>query len=311
MKILITGAAGQDGSYIADRYHKSGHKVLGILSQNPNSKKHLFETSGIDLVDPVNAHLILDQFQPDLIFHLAAVHFASSEQYLLTTKSKLEMYNCNVEITRNILEWQSKNINSASLFALSSQMYSMERSGIYIKEDSILHPKNEYGESKKRAFDLIKKYRNELNIKCFGAILFNHTSSRNKNQFIFPQIANQLRQLIIEEKVEITLNDPGAEIDISHSDEVCEGMMQLIDLPVGTDLVFSSGKSVKISELIIQFLREMNLNKHVSLIKKLASNNSNKCLIGDATKAYNLIGWKTKRTPLEILLEIYQYGLEA
>jgi GDP-D-mannose dehydratase len=311
MRILITGAAGQDGNYIADRYHKSGHKVLGILSQNPNSKKYLFESSAIDLSNPINAHSILDKFNPDLIFHLAAVHFASSEHNLLTAKSKLEMLKCNVEITRNILEWQSRNINSASLFALSSQMYSLERSGMYINEDSILHPRNVYGESKKRAFDLIKKYRNEFNVKCFGAILFNHTSLRSKNQFIFPQLANQLRQIIIEGKVEITLNDTEAEIDISHSDEVCQGMMQLIELPVGTDLVFSSGKSIKISELLIQFLTEINLDRHVSLIRTLASENSKKCLIGDSTKAFNLIGWKTKRAPLEILREIYQYGSEA
>jgi GDP-D-mannose dehydratase len=311
MKILITGAAGQDGSYIANRYDRSGHKVLGILSKNPNSKKYSFETSRIDMAEPTNADSILDAFQPDLIFHLAAVHFASSEQKQLTMKSKSEMFKCNIEVTRNILEWQSKNTHSASLFALSSQMYSLEGSGRYIKEDSVLHPENEYGESKKKAFDLIRNYRNEFDIKSFGAILFNHTSLRSKNQFIFPKIATQLQQAIIGGEAQITLNDPDAEIDISHSDEVCEGMMQLIESSVGTDLVFSSGRCIKISELIAQFLEEVNLDRKISLIKKLADNKSKKCVIGDATKAYNLIGWKAKQTPLEILLEMFRYGLDT
>ena len=305
MNVLITGAAGQDGSYIANAYHAAGHEVLGVVPYGTNLRRFPFRTLGTDLASEQNATTLLDRFQPNLIFHLAAVHFSSSALKELEVTDKISMIRCHVNITRNILEWQSRNLDSAAVFALSSQMYSFEKSGKTIDETSPLDPQSHYGETKKSAFLLIKKYREDFGTKSHGAILFNHTSVRSKDGFILPVLASKLRHVILNGTNQISLAEPNAEIDITHSDEICEGLMRQIKLPKSSDLVYARGESIKISDLVLQFLREVKYETPVEIVKNGQKVNSTLALVGDSSKAHALIGWQARKTPLEILLELF------
>ena len=305
MKILITGAGGQDGSYIANAYHDAGHEVLGIISSSANQQTFPFRTLGTDLANEKNAYSLLDSFQPNLIFHLAAVHFSSLALKELEVNVKTSMMRCHVNITRNILEWQSRNLGSAAVFALSSQMYSFEKSGKFISETSPLDPQSYYGETKKSAFLLIKKYREVFGTKSHGAILFNHTSVRSKEGFIFPVLASKLRRAVLSGDNQISLAEPNAEIDITHSDEICEGMMSLIQLSAPTDLVLASGRSVRISDLIKLFLKNIDYSKPLEVLKSDFNIQPKPTLIGNSSKAFEIIGWRSSKQPIEILLELF------
>lgn len=305
MKVLITGAGGQDGNHIANMYHLLGNNVLGLLNPKSQSANFQFPIVKLDFSDPKSAHHLLNDYKPDLIFHLAAVHHASSQKVYNKNKLVSDMFKCHVSMTKNILDWQKKNVNTSSLFALTSQMYSLDKSGHYINENSVVDPQNIYGKTKELAFSLIKKYRNRFHLNSHAAILFNHTSIRSKKQFIFPQLADQLRKLLSEETSKISLAEPEAELDITHSDEICEGLMRQIELSKPSDLVYAQGRSIKISDLVLQFLDEVRYETKVEIVKNGQKVNSTLALIGDSSKAQALIGWHASKTPLEILLELF------
>ena len=307
IKVLITGAGGQDGSQVANLHHLSGNNVLGLL--NPKSQKTdlEFPTINLDFSDSKIAHSILNSFKPDLIFHLAAVHHSGPQEKIYEDRLEADMIKCHVDITKNILDWQSKNLNTASLFALTSKMYSPNKNGERINEDSLLDPQNKYGTTKGLAFGLIKKYRQEFHLNSHAAILFNHTSIRSKTQFVFPQLALQLRKLLLEEITEISMAEPEAEIDITHSDEICRGLIRQIELKEPSDLIYARGETVKISDLILQFQHKMNLTQSIKIVKSDQNLNLKLPLVGDPSQAQTLIGWKANKTPLEILIELVHH----
>lgn len=306
-KVLITGAGGQDGNQVANLHHLLGNNVLGVL--NPKSQKTdlEFPTIALDFSDSKMAHRILDDFRPDLIFHLAAIHHSGPQEKIFEDKLETDMIKCHVNITKNILDWQTKNLNTASLFALTSKMYSPNTNGERINENSFLNPQNKYGMTKGLAFGLIKKYRQAFNLSSHAAILFNHTSIRSKKQFVFPQLALQLRKLLLEEITEISLAEPEAEIDITHSDEICQGLIRQIELKASSDLIYARGESTKISDVVLQFQHKMNLKRSIKIVKSDQNLNLTPPLIGDPSRAKTLINWQANKTPLEILIELVHH----
>ena len=194
MRVLIVGAAGQDGSLLAEKYSEQGDVVLGVGSNLNRHKPYGFDMIYTDLANSDKSKSIFRSFKPDRIFHLAAVHSSSALAEASLERTHEKIHSCNVLITKNILDWQRSNSDCKSIIGLSSQMYSFEKSGKYIDESSIVDPRNYYAKTKVEALSLLRKYRSNYGTKSSGAILFNHTSKRSKPEFLFPQLALQIAE---------------------------------------------------------------------------------------------------------------------
>ena len=111
----------------------------------------------------------------------------------------------------------------------------------------------------------------------------------------------------MEEITEISLAEPEAEIDITHSDEICQGLIRQIELKESSDLIYARGEIIKISDLILQFQHKMNLKRSIKIVKSDQNLNLTLPLVGDPSKAQTLIGWQANKTPLEILIELVHH----
>ena len=304
VNILITGAAGQDGSFLVDLHIKKGDKVWGtVSSDNKASSKINFEPIYSKLEDEGTAISVLNRIVPDRIYHMAAVHSSSTTKFPMTKEIREKMFACHVSTTKNILEWQVHNSSCRLVVALSSQMYSPVGNITKVSENSQVNPSNYYGETKVQAMNLLRQYREKYDLKTYGAILFNHTSLRSKSSFLFPHLARELAALARGENKEIYLDDASALIDITHAYEVCNGLYQLINTREPQEIIFSSGELFKISEVISKAASRLNLNPNVAIESKTKDDLTRKYVVGNNSLAWEKLGWKPIMKPEDILYE--------
>ena len=304
MRILITGITGQDGSILSDLHRGRGDQVWGTASSLGSVHNANIERFIVDrLEDPKVFNKILDQIMPHRIYHLAAKHHSSTTTPGKRIKLKKLMYECHVSITRNILNWQLSNKTSKSLIALSSQMYEATQRETVVSETTPCKPQTYYGQTKLEAMKLLRAYRENFQVNAFGAILFNHTSTRSKKEFLFPSLAQDIAKVVRQETNQISVADHTALIDICHADEVCSGLSKLLDLDNSTDMIFARGQLVSISDLILRTMKLLEFNRNYNLESQLEPVLHRNFLYGDSSKAANLINWSAKLEPEEILLE--------
>ena len=305
MRVLITGVRGQDGSILADMHSQKGHQVWGTVSSaipSPIFNDIEIVTEGLE--KSRTAHRILNQIRPDRIYHLATKHRSSTISTPLTSAARNEIYDCHVSVTRNILDWQVVNQTSRSLFALSSQMYTPTRRETLISEDSPCYPQNYYADTKLEMFKLLRKYRENSKVKTFGAILFNHTSIKSKSDFLFPHLAKEIAKVIRGESIQICVKDANALIDISHAEEICQGLSQIIEIDNSCDIIFSSGQLISISDIVTNTLHLLEFKKDYELRSEVKSNMRGKFLFGDTSRVKELISWQALSPPEDILLQL-------
>jgi len=310
MRILILGVFGQDGTIAREFYLKQKALVVGV-SNRENKKlvpSHLQNAKYIDVVadfaDPVEAFKTLNEHKPDRILNFAAAHESSENMAIFENKFKKIIHNTNYKINANILEWLKSNKSSRYVMALSSQMYTPNQKFTSINEESILAPQNYYGETKKMAFELIKQYRRQFDVYSVGAILFNHASRFSKEQFLFQQLASQISDIINLKRNTIKIRDFDSLIDITLADEIVNGLNYSLELSSPEDFVFASGKLVKIRDLTIVALNNLSLrSERIDLI----SSNPHRqryTLIGNPSKAENVLNWRHPTQPSQILLDM-------
>jgi GDPmannose 4,6-dehydratase len=309
MRAAIIGATGQDGSILSSQLLENGAEILCVNRSDPKNPSNLSSARTIfsDLSDARECNRVFDLFKPDLIFHVAAVHGSSLNQESLISSSSEQMRLTHVEITRNILNWQTIN-GGRSCVALSSQMYTATDYPNRISEKSATNASNYYGETKLQAWDLIKRARKEHGVFASAAILFNHTSSLSKSQFLFPQLARDISAGISGQKDWLTIKKPFAMIDISSADDVCRGMFASLCNDKVEDFVFGSGNSIMISDILFEtFSRfDQSLTLKRSLIDLLTEHVATEepYLVSDISKARNELNWSPSKSPSDILFQM-------
>jgi GDPmannose 4,6-dehydratase len=281
----------------------NGDQVWGSTRTSLKNGDSTFNIIEENLQDSTSANKCLEKIKPNFIYHLAAIHFDSTINSFSSSKLRKEMYECHVNITKNILNWQSKNLDTKSIIALSSQMYSGNKNDQSINESSICNPQNYYAETKVEAFNLIRFYRNNYHTNSNGAILFNHTSIKSKKGFLFPKLAKQMFDVIYNKSDKIFLDNPNKQIDICHASDVCEGLFKFMSYKPACDLIFSSGKLIKITDLIRQTFVSLRFSGSYDIIETGVKSQENKVVVGDIRLTKRLISWTPTKNPVEILTE--------
>ncbi len=193
---LITGIAGQDGSYLAELLLSKGYEVHGIIRRSST-----FNTSRIDhiYVDPhdPNARLFLHygdlsdseqisniiyNIKPDEVYHLGA-------QSHVRVSFDIPEYSGNITAlgTTRILEAIRRSGNKARFYqASSSEMFGASTSPQ--DEETPFRPRSPYACAKVYAFWMVKNYRDGYNMFACNGILFNHESPRRGETFVTRKI---------------------------------------------------------------------------------------------------------------------------
>jgi len=138
--VLITGAEGFTGRYVAQALRERGHQISSLVRRCDEPKPDVY---ACDLQDRAGLAEVVARVRPDWVVHLAAISFVGHG-------NPGEIYATNVVGSRNLLEAlaAAEKKPSAVLLASSANIYGAGPLGLPIPETAPYHPANDYAVSK-------------------------------------------------------------------------------------------------------------------------------------------------------------------
>lgn len=251
---LITGITGQDGAYLSEFLLDKGYTVHGIKrrssSLNTERIDHLYldphttDTKFIlhhgDTTDATTMIRLIQQIQPDEIYHLAA-------QSHVHVSFEMAEYTANADAlgTLRILEAiRLLNLREKTRFyqASTSEMYGNYPQDLK-DENTPFHPVSPYGAAKLYAYWVTVNYRNAYGLYASNGILFNHESPRRGRTFISKKVTRAA--ILISKGMEdcLYIGNLNAERDWGHAKDFVRGMYLIMQHPQPDDFVLATGRN--------------------------------------------------------------------
>lgn len=239
--VLISGAAGFTGRYLASRLAAAGYEVHGTVQRHESAGiQDIARCHSVDLADPDGILQTIDAVAPDKVVHLAAISFVGH-------RNVNEIYQTNVVGTRNLLEAlaQSRSSPSAVIIASSANVYGTASDGL-LDESMPVAPVNDYGVTKAASELIARMYGERLPI--IVARPFNYTGRGQSDQFVVPKIVSHARA----RKPVIELGNISVARDFSDVRSVVEAYARLLESPaaVGETFNICSGRATSLGELV-------------------------------------------------------------
>lgn len=317
---LIIGANGQDASYLSELLIEKNYKVHGTIRRNsvPESQttriehlrsKNLITLHYMDLTDTISVESIINDIKPDEIYHLAA-------QSHVQISFELPKYTLDVNAggTLAVLEAVRKFSPKSKVYhAATSEMFgnSFDKDK-FQRETTPFVPVSPYGCSKLYAHSLCHNYRNAYNMFVCSGILFNHESPRRGINFVTNKVVLEAVKIKLGLSNELVLGNLGAMRDWGHAKDYVNGMWLMLQQDNPDDYVLATGESYSVGKLVDYVFGKLELDKsdYVKTDKKFERAEELHYLRGDATKARNILGWKTEYTFETMLDEMIDYWIE-
>lgn len=301
---LITGVTGQDGSYLADFLLEKNYKVIGLHRRSSTNNfsriKHLsnnsqFSLEEFDLTDPSNIALLINKYQPEEFYNLAAQsHVATSFKQPSTT------FEINTVGVINILE-SIRSLSSATKFyqASTSEMFgrnfTVDEYGVkYQDEKTELLPQSPYGVSKLASHRMVQLYREGYGLFATSGILFNHESPRRGENFVTRKITKYIGQLINNKTNEsLKLGNLNAQRDWGHAKDYIRAMYLMLQQDKADDFVICTGQTWTVLDFVKASFEHANLDytKYVEIDSSLYRPAEVDYLRGNNDKAKKILKW--------------------
>ena len=166
----------------------------------------------------------------------------------------------------------------------------------YLNENSKFIPKSPYAVGKVFAHQITKTYRESYDIFAVNGILFNHESPLRGETFVTRKISRAVGRIYLNLQSKLTLGNLSAARDWGFSGDYVEGMYLMMQHTEPDDWVLATGEAYTVKEFAIKAFSILDLdwNEYTVTSKKYERPNEVKHLLGDSSKAQNILGWKPK-----------------
>jgi GDPmannose 4,6-dehydratase len=301
-RALITGITGQDGSYLTELLLSKGYEVHGLIRRSSSfntaridhlyedpheTGRHLFLHYG-DLHDGTGLVSLLSRVQPDEVYHLGA-------QSHVRVSFDMPSYTGDVTGlgTTHLLEAiRASGVNARFYQASSSEMFGAAQPPQ--NEATPFHPCSPYGAAKVYAYWITRNYREAYDLFAVNGILFNHESPRRGETFVTRKITRAVAQIAAGVQQELYLGNLDAVRDWGYAPEYVEAMWLMLQAAVPDDYVVATGTSYSVRDFVAFSFAHVGLDwqKYVRFDERYLRPSEVDVLIGDASKAESVLGWK-------------------
>lgn len=313
MKVLITGITGFAGSHLAELALARGAKVYGTVRwrspiQNIQHIMNRLVLFDADLRDPASVHNIIDESQPDWIFHLAAQSYVQSS-WLIPT----ETITTNIMSTVNIFESVRRlSYKPRILVACSSEEYGFVRpEEVPITENNPLRPLSPYGVSKVGQDLLSYQYFMSYGIDVVRTRAFNHTGPRRGRVFVTSNFAIQIIEVQKGLRDHISVGNLEAVRDFTDVRDTVRAYWRALEAADGGDVYnICSGKGYKIREVLDMLIAITAVKAEVRVDPARLRPADVQLLVGDNTKFRNKTGWQPEIPFQQTLSDLLSYWRE-
>ena len=300
-RALITGITGQDGSYLAELLLAKGYVVHGLIR-----RASTFNTARID-------HLYKDPHDPEarLFLHYGDLTDGSRLTTLLTRIAPHEVYHLAAQshvrvsfdepeytgdvtglgTTRLLEAIRESEVPARFYQASSSEMFGATPPPQ--AEDTPFYPRSPYGAAKVYAYWMTRNYREAYGLFAVNGILFNHESPRRGETFVTRKITMGVAAIAAGRQDELWLGNLDAARDWGYAKEYVEAMWLMLQADEPDDFVVATGTSYTVRDFVRIAFEHAGLDweRHVRFDPRYLRPTEVDNLIGDPTKAQELIGW--------------------
>ncbi len=306
-KALITGIAGQDGSYLAEFLLEKGYEVFGLVRRSVFGEferiQHIMDKVRLvqgDVIDQSSVDEAIRTAQPDEVYNLAGLSFVplSWNQTLLTA-------NINGLGVARVLDAIRKYKPDARFYqASSSEMYG-KAEGFAQNESAPFHPLSPYGVAKAYGHWITVNYRESFNIYSCSGICFNHESPRRGLEFVPRKVTNGVARIKLGLAKQLKMGNMNARRDWGFAGDYVKAMWLMLQQDQPDDYVIATGTVHSVRELVeIAFeYVELDWEDYVVTDPQLLRPLDIELLIGDASKAREKLGWSST-VPFEELVKM-------
>jgi len=313
---LITGITGQDGPYLAELLLSKGYKVYGLVRRlsTPNMEniKHIYDKLELlsgDLLDQGSLTDAIKNSEPDEVYNLAAQSFVKTswDQPVLTGEFTA------LGVTRMLEAIRTVNPKIRFYQASSSEMFGKVTETPQ-KETTRFHPRSPYGVAKAYGHYITVNYRESYGIFACSGILFNHESPRRGIEFVTRKITNAVARINLGKQDKLELGSLEPKRDWGFSGDYVEAMWLMLQQEKPDDYVIATGENHSVKEFVEEAFKVIGIKdweKYVVANKEKHMRPAEvDYLIGDASKAKNVLGWTAKTSFKELVKMMVEADLE-
>lgn len=335
---LITGITGQDGSYLAEFLLEKDYEVHGVIRRastfNTSRIEHLYFDEWIkdmrkkkqinlhygDMTDSSSLVRIIQSVQPHEIYNLAAqshvkVSFDTPE-YTAETDAigTLRL----LEAVRILGLEKKTRIYQAS----TSELYGLVQE-VPQRETTPFYPRSPYGVAKQYGFWITKNYRESYGMFAVNGILFNHESERRGETFVTRKITLAVARISQGLQEKLYLGNLDALRDWGYAKDYVECMWLMLQHPEPEDFVIATGEYHSVREFVDKAFSHVGIHlkwEGTGVNEKGICKETGRVLVevdpqyfrpaeveqllGDPSKAKQLLGWNPSKTSFDELVRL-------
>ena len=339
---LVTGITGQDGAYLAELLLEKGYEVIGLrrrsssfntwrvehLYSDPHqTEKPKFRFDYGDMIDSTNLVRIIQRYRPDEVYNLAA-------QSHVQVSFETPEYTANADGLGTLRLLEAIRILGLEK---STKFYQASTSELYGKvfetpqtEKTPFYPRSPYAAAKAYAYWITTNYREAYDMFACNGILFNHESPIRGENFVTRKITRAVANIKLGLQDCVYLGNLNAKRDWGHAKDYVEGMWHIMQHDTPEDFVLATGETHSVREFVeLAFLEtdvkiewigsgpdEQGIDSDTGrvLVKvdpAYYRPTEVDLLLGDATKAKELLGWTPKVSFKSLVQSMVQVDLKV
>ncbi len=343
-RALITGITGQDGSYLAELLLEKGYEVHGIkrrassfntqridhIFQDPHEANPRLKLHYGDLTDTSNLTRLLAEIRPDEVYNLGA-------QSHVAVSFEAPEYTADVDGigTLRLLEAiRFLGMEKTCRFyqASTSELYGLVQE-VPQSETTPFHPRSPYGVAKLYSYWITVNYREAYGMYACNGILFNHESPRRGETFVTRKITRGLANIAQGLEDCLYMGNIDALRDWGHAKDYVRMQWMMLQQDAPDDFVIATGKQYSVREFIQWSVAELGIElkftgeglEEVGTVCAVTSDMAPEAkvgdvilridpryfrpaevetLLGDPTKAREVLGWEPQITAQEMCAEM-------
>ena len=299
-RALITGVSGQDGYFLSQFLLAKDYKVFGMINgQSESTSRKLnnelpevIQIQG-DLTDTSSLMSAISEAEPHEVYNLGAVSHVGisfTQPELTANVTGLGVLRL-LEAIRNLKKQEQIRVYQAS----SSEIYGRVRE-VPQNELTPLHPRSPYGCAKSFAHHICVNYREAYGMFISCGILFNHESEKRGHEFVTRKISSGVARIKHNKQLKIKLGNIEAKRDWGYAGDYVQAMWLMLQQDNPDDFVIATGETHSVREFAEIAIKAAGLNgsveEFIEIDPAFIRPSEVDILMGDSTKAKNVLGWK-------------------
>lgn len=288
MKTLVTGGAGFIGSAVVPALQKENHDIYILDNLSFGSREFIDVPDSNfflgDIRDKERVEEVMAQVAPDIVVHLAAIHFIP-----YCNQHPYEAADTNIRGTMNVLN-ACKALPSLKkiFFASTAAVYPISDEAV--SEGHRVLPLDIYGLTKLTGETLCKEFWLDTGIDTIVCRFFNAFGPNETNPHLIPEVEKQLKVGLRT----IRLGNLTPKRDFIHTFDMASAVLKLLDQDgLGYD-IFNLGRGIEYSvvEIVEAFGRQLKEEINIEVDQARVRKVERQHLLADVGKLKQKTGWE-------------------